>query len=142
MGGCERRTVQYHGTVYRTCSGLPVLVVPVSFEIPRVVREVKISLSSQPKGTGKGTSRQVSSRPSISFNFFISHQRLCGSGGCVGIEQCNHEHEHGPFIISPSQRITKKLGPKKAAPASPGSREENKNTMSEARGSVRLGGRA
>ena len=33
-------------TVYRTCSGLPVLVVPVSFEIPRVVREVKVKLSA------------------------------------------------------------------------------------------------
>ena len=45
----------------------------------------KVRLSSQPKGTGKGTSRQVSSRPSMSFKFFISHQRLCGSGGWVGL---------------------------------------------------------
>ncbi|XRB21936.1 CW-type domain-containing protein [Pseudoscourfieldia marina] len=30
-----------------TCSGLPVLVVPASFEIPRVVREVKIKLSAK-----------------------------------------------------------------------------------------------
>ena len=39
--------VVVQGTVYRTCSGLPVLVVPASFEIPRVVREVKIKLSAK-----------------------------------------------------------------------------------------------